>query len=125
MNSPPASAVVLFAHGSRDPLWVQPFRVMQENLATQRQELQVELAFLEFMQPSLPEAVDALATSGHKRITVAPLFMAQGAHMKRDLEQIVATLQRRHSGIEFRVLPAAGEAVPVLKAISRWLAECV
>ena len=118
------SAVVLFAHGSRDPQWVHPFRVVQEKLAAQRPELAVELAFLEFMQPSLPEAVNRLATAGHGRITIAPLFMAQGAHMKRDLEGLAAGLRARHAGIEIKVLPAAGEAGPVLDAISAWLAGC-
>lgn len=98
--------------------------MVQARLATQRPELSVELAFLDMMQPRLPEAVRRLAAAGHERITIAPLFMAQGAHLKRDLEQIVAGLRGVHSGIEFRVLPVAGEADPVLEAIGDWLADC-
>lgn len=118
------SALILFAHGSRDPEWARPFRVVQEKVAAQRPELSVELAFLEIMQPSLASAVDRLAAAGQRRITIAPLFMAQGAHLKRDLGDIIADLRRRHPAIELNVLPAAGEAGPVVEAIGAWLAQC-
>lgn len=81
----------------------------------------VELAFLQFMQPTLAEAIDGLAASGHARFTVAPLFMAEGAHLKRDLASLMARLRQRHPRVEFRLLPAAGEVDSVLDAISAWV----
>ena len=79
------TALVLFAHGSRDPQWAEPFRAIQRKLAAARPEVAVEVAFLEIMEPTLTDAVEKLAASAHTRITIAPLFMAQGAHLKRDL----------------------------------------
>lgn len=115
------NAVVLFAHGSRDPQWARPFRVLQDRLAARRTESAVELAFLEFMEPTLPQVVDRLAATGHRRITVAPILMAQGAHFKRDLDEMAQALRLQHAEIDVRVLPAAGEAEIVLDAISAWL----
>ena len=77
------AALVLFAHGSRDPEWAAPFRKVQERVAAKSPELEVELAFLEFMNRrcrrwrmrSPPRIADAS--------TIAPRFMAQGAHLKR------------------------------------------
>jgi sirohydrochlorin cobaltochelatase len=115
------TAIVLFAHGSRDPEWAAPFRAIQRKLTDAKPDVQVELAFLELMQPSLPEAVDRLAASGCRRVTVAPLFMAQGAHLKRDLAALIGELRARHS-IEIVALPAAGESEAVIDAISAWLA---
>ena len=43
----------------------------------------MELAFLEMMQPALGDCVARLVRDGHTRITVAPLFLAQGGHLKR------------------------------------------
>ena len=117
------SALVLFAHGSRDPEWAAPFRAVQKQVASKKPGLAVELAFLETMQPSLPDAVDQLVSSGTERITIAPLFMAQGAHLKRDLTELMAQIRRRHRAIELKLLPAAGESHVVMDAISAWLAE--
>ena len=117
------SALVLFAHGSRDPAWAGPFKVVQQRVAGKNPEVTAELAFLEIMKPTLPEAIDALVQSGHRRITIAPLFMAQGAHLKRDLANLLAGIRARHAEIELILLPPLGEADPVIDAISAWLAE--
>ena len=119
------SALVLFAHGSRDPAWAAPFRAVQAKTAAARADLEVELAFLEIMQPTLPDAVDALVARGHESIAIAPLFMAQGAHLKRDLARIVDDLRSRHPKVALDVLPAAGEVEAVLDAMGAWLASAV
>ena len=118
-------ALILFAHGSRDPQWAEPFCAIQRKLAAKKPELAVELAFLEIMRPSLPEAVDRLSASGHTHFTIAPLFMAQGAHLKRDLAELLAKLKERHPAIELALLPAAGEVDQVLDAIGAWLLDRV
>jgi sirohydrochlorin cobaltochelatase len=116
------TALVMFAHGSRDPDWAAPFRVVQRKVAAAKPDVEVELAFLELMQPSLPAAVDRLVEAGCTRITIAPLFMAQGAHLKRDLARLLDELRAQHGHVELALLPAAGEAEPVIEAISGWLA---
>ena len=115
------TALVLFAHGSRDPQWAEPFRAIQERIARARPGLAVELAFLEIMEPTLAGAVARLAALGHERITIAPLFMAQGAHLKRDLASIIAELKTRHAAAELVLLPAAGEVDGVRDAIADWV----
>jgi sirohydrochlorin cobaltochelatase len=116
------SALILFAHGSRDPEWALPFRALREKVAAQKPEFEVELAFLELMQPTLITTVDRLVSSGNQQITIAPLFMAQGAHLKRDLSLLFAELSDRHAGIRLKLLPAAGEVEIVMDAVSAWVA---
>ena len=55
----PATAVVLFAHGSRDPLWRGPIDAVAQEILRQSPQATVRCAFLELMSPSLAEAVDA------------------------------------------------------------------
>ena len=119
------SALVLFAHGSRDPEWSAPFRAIQHNVAARRPEITVELAFLEATSPGLEEVLDRLAKTGHIRITIAPLFMAQGGHLKQDLPRIVNAQRERHPGLTLELLPAIGEVKGLLDSISAWLAECL
>jgi sirohydrochlorin cobaltochelatase len=114
-------ALILFAHGSRDAQWAAPFRAVQKKIAMARPGLAIELAFLEIMQPSLPDAIDRLVAGGHERLVIAPLFMAQGAHLKRDLGELLTSARGRHPHIEVVLLPAAGEADAVLEAIGAWV----
>ena len=119
------NGVVLFAHGSRDPEWARPFRAIESKVAGTSADTSVALAFLELMQPSLPEAIDRLVAEGCGRIIIAPLFMAQGAHLKRDLANLVEDARERHSNVEVSALPAAGEADGVMGAIVEWIAVSI
>jgi sirohydrochlorin cobaltochelatase len=119
----PESAVILFAHGAREPEWARPFEEVRDRLRSQG--VRAELAFLEIMKPSLEEVARALAAGGYKIIAVVPLFLAQGAHVKRDLPHKVAALGREHPGVEFRVTPALGDEPEIVAAISAWVARAV
>jgi sirohydrochlorin cobaltochelatase len=117
------SALVLFAHGARDAEWSEPFRAIRHTVAERRPDLTVELAFLELMRPALGECIAELARSGHSAITIAPLFLAQGGHLKKDLPRIVAGLSAEHPSIEIAVLAPIGEVTELLNAIADWLVK--
>lgn len=119
------SALILFAHGSRDPEWAAPFRKIQNTIAGRCPEWTVELAFLEFIQPTLADTVETLVLTEHGAVTVAPLFMAQGGHLKRDLPLLIEELRRRFPAINITLLPPIGEISPVLDAISDWLVNAM
>ena len=114
-------AIILFAHGARDPAWAQPFKKIKAMLEAKQPGTTVELAFLELMQPALPDAVARLAGAGHRLITVAPLFMAQGGHLKNDLPKILDALRADYPQTTITLLPAIGDVDPVLEAIADWL----
>lgn len=113
-----SSAVILFAHGAREPEWALPFEQVRDRLRAEG--LRVELAFLEIMKPDLSEAAKAFAAEGAKAVTIVPLFLAQGKHLKRELPGMVAALARTHPGVNFRVTPALGEEPEILAAITAW-----
>ena len=79
------SALLLFAHGSSDPGCATPFVKLRAAILARDTSRIVELAFLERMQPSFDEAVATLQTLGIGEITVAPIFLAIGGHMRKDL----------------------------------------
>lgn len=115
------SALILFAHGARDAQWSAPFRAIRQAVAARRPDLTVKLAFLELMQPTLVDCVGQLARDGHTHITVAPLFLAQGGHLKNDLPRLLKSLSAKHPTAEIAVLPPVGEVTELLNAISEWL----
>ncbi len=113
-------ALVLFAHGARDPRWAQPFQRLQAIAQQQLAGTQVELAFLELMEPRLPEVVDRLAADGCQRVSVVPVFLGQGGHVLRDLPPMVDELRARHPQIQLSVSGAVGESPDVLQAIAAY-----
>jgi sirohydrochlorin cobaltochelatase len=121
----PHSSLILFAHGARDPEWAEPFRAIAARVAADRNDLSVKLAFLEFQDPALPEAIAELVATGHRNIQVAPLFMAQGGHLKNDVPKLLAEIRSRHSGLTIELLPAIGDVPELREAIAGWLTRTV
>ena len=120
MSAAPASAIILFAHGARDPSWADPFRRIATRLGRKQSHLRVELAFLEIMQPDLASAVAGLAGEGTGHITVIPLFLAQGGHLKQDLPRLLADIRSRHPAIRIDVTSAIGDSEDLTDAIADW-----
>jgi len=116
-------ALVLFAHGARDPQWAEPFVRIRDQISSKHPESSVTLAFLEIMKPSLEQAIDDLAAKGIVRITLVPLFMAQGGHLKEDLPKLIASIQQRHPRVSFNITPAIGEVNNILNMIAEWAAR--
>ena len=114
-------ALVLFAHGARDAQWAEPFRALQKAVSGRRPDLTVELAFLEIMEPALADCVARLAKGSHQRIVIAPLFLAQGGHLKKDLPRLLKDLSVKHPAADNSVLPPIGEVTELLNAIAEWL----
>ncbi len=113
--------IVLFAHGARDPEWARPFEAIRERVRAQRPECRIELAFLEMMKPTLEQAIDALVAAGAASVSVFPLFMAQGGHLKHDLPRILEAVRARHPRIPVVLENAIGDEPEILDAIAGWI----
>ena len=112
------SGLILFAHGSRDPRWAEPFESVRAVLSAREPGLPVRLAYLEFMAPTLGDAADALVADGCTRIDVLPLFLGTGGHLRRDLPPMVEAISQRHPSVQARLHPAAGEAPALVAAMA-------
>ena len=102
-------AIVLFSHGSRDPLWRAPIEAVAARIAAQHPERPVVCAYLELSEPSLPQAVDQLVQQGAAGITVVPMFLGTGKHARADLPVLVEALRAAHPGVHLYVQRAIGE----------------
>jgi sirohydrochlorin cobaltochelatase len=114
-----ARALVLFAHGARDPRWAEPFEAVVARVRAAAPGVPVVLAFLELMQPSLAEAVAALVAEGVTRVDVVPLFLGTGGHLRQDLPPLVEALRAAHPGVAIGLHAAIGEHAAVIDAMAR------
>ena len=116
-------AIVLFAHGARDPDWAKPFLKLSQRLQLSLPECIVSLAFLELMTPNLTDCATELIKNGAHEITIVPAFMARGAHLRLELPELVDQLTSQFPHIQFKVTPALGEADSVQAAMAEWIAK--
>ena len=120
MNQPtPKNALILFAHGSRDPKWAEPFAAIQALIRAQAPDTLVELAFLELMQPGIQECLSAFAKLGVKRVSVVPVFLAAGRHLREDLPALIAPVQKQFPDLEINVTAPIGDIPEFQAAIAK------
>jgi sirohydrochlorin cobaltochelatase len=115
-------AIILFAHGARDPEWARPFRQLALELAERLPGERVALAFLELMQPSLSECIGTLYAEGIRSFRVVPVFFGSGAHLKEDLPDLVTSSKENFKNLEITLEPPVGEQPEVIAAIARAVA---
>jgi sirohydrochlorin cobaltochelatase len=111
------TAMILFAHGARDPRWAAPFQRLQLLTQDSLPDVNVELAFLEFMTPNLTDLVTRLVQNGYEKVIVSPIFLGQGGHVLRDLPLMIDALRETFPTLELQQLEAVGEDAAVLQAI--------
>ncbi|HRI18295.1 MAG TPA: CbiX/SirB N-terminal domain-containing protein [Burkholderiaceae bacterium] len=110
--------LLLLAHGARDPRWAQPFESVAGRIRAERPELELELAFLEFMAPDLLAAGQRLAEAGCEAVAVPPLFLGMGGHVRNQVPALVEQLAAAHGAIRWSLQPTIGEAEAVIEAIA-------
>ena len=101
--------IVLFSHGSRDPLWHKPMEAVARQIEATSAGRPVVCAFLELSTPDLADATKTLLDMGVQCITIVPMFLGVGRHAREDLPLLVNNLQAQHPAIQFVLKPAVGE----------------
>jgi sirohydrochlorin cobaltochelatase len=113
-------SLILFAHGARDPNWAEPFRRLRALTQASLPDVAVELAFLELMTPDLPQLAAQQIADGARQVTIVPVFLGQGGHVRRDLPVLIEQLRGSHPDVVFQVAAAAGEDDGVLQALAQY-----
>ena len=104
-----SAAIILFAHGSRDPLWRRPLEAVAERIRAQAPGTPVACAYLELSEPDLLAAAAQLIGSGANAIRIVPMFLGVGKHAREDLPVLVAQLRASHPAVSFILQGAIGE----------------
>jgi sirohydrochlorin cobaltochelatase len=112
------TALILFAHGARDPEWANPMRRVQAAVRERTNGVPVELAFLEFMTPNLTESVMQLIADGADKLVILPMFIARGGHLKKELPEMLEVLRCTYPNVEFSLGGAIGEHDTVVQAMA-------
>ena len=101
----PATAIVIFAHGSSIESANESVRRVVEMVRSDGGFDLVEAAFLEQGKPDLAGAIASAVAQGATRVVVVPYFLTLGLHLQRDLPSIVRDLSRINKGVRIDVTP--------------------
>jgi sirohydrochlorin cobaltochelatase len=112
------TALILFAHGARDPEWAGPMRRVQEAIRVRCPAFPVELAFLEFIPPDLSDCVAGLVADGADQVCIVPMFIAQGGHLKRELPEMLESLHCAYPRVQISLSGPIGEQESVVQAMA-------
>ncbi|RFO98587.1 cobalamin biosynthesis protein CbiX [Rhodoferax lacus] len=123
MSIPQQRAVVLFAHGSRDPLWHKPMEAVAAQLLKGQPELAVRCAYLELSTPDLPTVCLELIALGITNISVVPMFLGVGRHAREDLPLLVQELRTQYPQVLFELKAAVGEDTRLIALLAQISAE--
>jgi sirohydrochlorin cobaltochelatase len=114
----PPRGIILFAHGSRDPLWRLPMEAVAQRVKQLDANATVACAYLELTEPNLPTCAAAMITAGVQSLTIVPMFLGVGKHAREDLPQLITALKSSHPHISFTLQAAIGEDARVLDLLA-------
>ena len=111
--------IVLFAHGSRDPLWHKPMEAVAHAMRQAAPHVPVVCAYLELSSPDLPTACQSLLQAGVTEVKVVPMFLGVGKHAREDLPVLMNALRQQHPGVQFSLQRAVGEEPQVVHLLAK------
>ncbi len=116
-------AVILLGHGSRDPLWRRPIEEVAQRLMRQYPALAVRCAYMELEAPDAKAAAAELAAAGALHMTVVPMFLGAGKHVRDDLPVLLESLRQAYPALRFELQRPVGEDPRLLDLLARIAAE--
>jgi sirohydrochlorin cobaltochelatase len=112
-------ALLLLAHGARDPRWAAPFEAVAARIAALEPGRVVRLSYLDFLAPDLVSAGAQLAREGCDRVDIVPMFLGSGGHVRNDVPRLVEELQATNPSVTWTLHPAIGELSEVIEAMAK------
>ena len=101
------TGLLIMAHGSPDPRANAPIYQVARRVRNAGRYAATAVCFLDLNEPSIPEAIDAMAARGIAHILAVPYFLHHGSHVAHDLpaliEEHILPIGRRKSKRVLRV----------------------
>jgi len=117
------TALLLLAHGSPIVAANAPLDRLAERIQAAGGYARVALGYLECNEPTIPQAIDALAAEGMRRIVALPYFLQLGRHVAEDLPVLIGQAQQRHPHIPLMLAPHLGYDRALLEVVADRAAE--
>ena len=112
------TAVIILGHGSKSRDADEAIRrVAAEGKKLGGYDI-VEHAFLQYVQPGLEKALEQCIRQGAQKIVIVPFFMQSGAHVARDIPELVDKAKKQYPGIDIAVTDYVGSHPLMAKIVA-------
>lgn len=115
--------VVILGHGSKAPEALKTLERATDFVARRLEDRVVAHASLQFNEPTIYQAVDSLVERGVKKITVAPLFLYLGNHLKEDIPAAIEEIKGKYHDLEFTFSKSIGDDMRIADIVLDNLGE--
>lgn len=102
LSEPPAPALMLCGHGSRDETAVSEFANFAAAIAAARPNQASAFGYLEFATPIIRDGLDRLVDGGAREIHAAPGMLFAAGHAKNDIPSVLNAYQAANPGVTIR-----------------------
>ncbi len=90
-----APALVILAHGSRDPRSAATVHSLVKCLRDMRDDLRIEASFLDHCPPTPYQVIGKLAAEGVEEVVILPLLLSTAFHARVDVPAVVDEARSR------------------------------
>ncbi|MGW3954960.1 sirohydrochlorin chelatase [Streptomyces sp. NPDC004752] len=118
MRTPVRPALVVIAHGSRDPRHAATVHALVRRVRSLRPGLWVETGFLDFDVPRAHGVLESLAAAGVRDVVALPLLLTRAFHAKADVPAVLRDAPPR---LRIRQAEVLGPSPRLLAALERRL----
>lgn len=101
-------AILLFSHGSVLCGAERNLLELAERMRERGDAPVVEVAFLNYTEPTFEQAIERCLDAGARRIVVAPYFLIAGKFVTEDLARVVDEQRAKHPALEIDVADVIG-----------------
>lgn len=108
--------IVIIGHGSRSVDAQKEFMEVVDKVK-ERTDMTVEGAFMELAKPDFFDVVENLAAKGVDEITVYPLFLFTGIHIKEDIPGMIDEAAAKYPNIKFNMLQPIGPREAIVQIV--------
>ncbi len=115
--------LILIGHGSKLPQSQETLEKLAEILRKKSEFKIVEIAFVRWNTPTVPQAIDMLAKMGISKIVLVPVFLAAGVHTKQEIPDLIDVKEKESRLSAAGIQLYYGEPIGADERIAEILAE--
>ena len=101
-------AILLVAHGSRRQEANEDLYRLAEMVQQARPEKLIECAFLDVVEPTIPQGAKRCVERGAQRVLIFPYFLSAGRHVVDDLNHFRKQFATTWPEVVFHICPHLG-----------------
>jgi len=102
------TCLLVMTHGSRSRDYGLEFDSLLDDIRKRNLYDDVRGCYLQFQEPSLPDAVEMLGRDGFEHVILVPYFLFQGFHIQRDIPEMLRRCEGNYPSMSFSLAAPLG-----------------